>query len=1330
MTAKVGAILLVLALLGLCAPLVGAAAPDYVEVDGEWELDRRLHDACVVTVPDVIGGDIHIEADFVAGWIEGWIDGDGSFTSSYTLPAECEHADPDDYDKTHLETWTGTLSNITGEFSGEFDTATGEFEIDVFIFVDSVGEASAPGRQYMCETDYWTPTCDLGPISVEQWGVVSGTVLPSGVNEGEIDWYTAFCARISPGHTKWGEDCPTVGDWEADVTEVVWGENEPPEVGEIGATPVEPSSEDTVTFVVTATDPDADELTYTWFFDGVIDPASGPQATWSKPPPGDHEIEVDVSDGVDTIERYLDIRVSEAVGAGDQDDDGVPDDEDLCPTEWGQGDDGCPPFAASLGCAPARPMPEDAVSCTVAVAGIHVGETMAYEWYLDGDNVQSGGGTSWSWAKSTKGDHEVLVDVGGEGRTTTARLGLDVGGGLVDAETAGFHIASLACNSGITSDEILGCSATFERDSEEIGALAVTWRIDGLVAMNEATAGNSSDWALDRPAPGDHTVQVMVVDPSTNFAQIAPAVAKVRPGRNDAIPPVVQVTAAGATLLTLGGWLWLEALRNSRLASAAASLPAEGLGTLQPGGDGPLIDENGRLIWPNEDGLYQQYADGDWRWVDRDEAAQLIQDAQHWKGVNALDRRRALLEHQDWSDEQWNNLIDRNLQWAEEERRGAFDRQRRLELLEVADRFQTVAIRHGYWDMVKHLDEKYENGQVAGMEELRQMRRYLGRRLSDDAAMRNYYQESDFDYFARGVQDDVAWCARQLGRLTPMGEAGGKIAEWMVRNPEVPIRIVLAMKTAGVSEAGFIYFDIRRGLDAAAAAKAKEQNAELSSGEIAWEVVKVGLWEIGGRIGGEYIAKALTPAGGAVDEVAEAAARRGTGASDEVVEQASRRGLDESSQRFVNRVRHRMARKKMGFPMEDLTEKPLKLPPGTRVEPDDLVSRVLREGDEIPPQHWQETGLTARQVDDWGDFSRRHGVYTDARTINPDSMPGIRDGDLILKRSEIGGKTVNSLDYRLNPDLDDTCRGAASYFEPKMPPLDDVPAHLHDDLVKRFHERMDEWTNLNLRKDLKSLVDGGEVFHKPNGMLVNTATGKYFGSDLDAVRFIDRKTGQVIKGPRYAHLKKDWMSTVGGQHGAEANIIEDYTRGYRPGTPEYGEALDLGESLKAQRQKVLATGEATVVRMGPDGILRKGTPGPSIDLDADAAGIWLPRSTPPPVTITPSTPTPRAWPLVREFKSAGGVAGSAGIGQEMSHSSDTPAGPSTRSMPPGPDPGPSSAAPLRPVEDPRDTVPDSADQAADTAVSEPAGGVLGTEDTDDPRPKGVRPRRPDEGERG
>ena len=154
--------------------------------------------------------------------------------------------------------------------------------------------------------------------------------------------------------------------------------------------------------------------------------------SWPKPAPGDHTISVVVSDGAETVEAFLDVRVYHGSAAADLDDDGVPDDEDLCPEEWGLGDDGCPPFSATIGCVPARPMPEEAVTCAAQTSGEHVGESVLYDWYLDGGSVLSGSVATWTWGAATGGGHEVLVDVRGEGRSATATLALEVAGGMVD----------------------------------------------------------------------------------------------------------------------------------------------------------------------------------------------------------------------------------------------------------------------------------------------------------------------------------------------------------------------------------------------------------------------------------------------------------------------------------------------------------------------------------------------------------------------------------------------------------------------------------------------------------------------------------------------------------------------------------------------------------------------------------------------------------------------------------------------------------------------------------------------------------------------------------
>ena len=242
------------------------------------------------------------------------------------------------------------------------------------VYAEGEGYRAAPGSTYWCGDDSGTTTCDLGSFAGDQAAEVYGTITPTGVNRGGFDWYTNYIALVSPDSINWGPHGMTIGTWEADVTNVVWRENQAPEVGGIASSPADPTTDDAIVFTVEATDPDEDTLTYAWYIDGTREGPSAPSVTWAKPTAGDHVIKVTVSDGGESVDAFLDLRVSEHVGAGDKDGDGVVDDEDLCPTEWGEDDDGCPPFAASIACAPAKPLPKDSVVCTATVAGLHVGE--------------------------------------------------------------------------------------------------------------------------------------------------------------------------------------------------------------------------------------------------------------------------------------------------------------------------------------------------------------------------------------------------------------------------------------------------------------------------------------------------------------------------------------------------------------------------------------------------------------------------------------------------------------------------------------------------------------------------------------------------------------------------------------------------------------------------------------------------------------------------------------------------------------------------------------------------------------------------------------------
>lgn len=60
-----------IAALATAAAPARAADPARVTLDGEWQLDRSEHAACLVVVPPLLGGTMHLEADFEQGTVEG-----------------------------------------------------------------------------------------------------------------------------------------------------------------------------------------------------------------------------------------------------------------------------------------------------------------------------------------------------------------------------------------------------------------------------------------------------------------------------------------------------------------------------------------------------------------------------------------------------------------------------------------------------------------------------------------------------------------------------------------------------------------------------------------------------------------------------------------------------------------------------------------------------------------------------------------------------------------------------------------------------------------------------------------------------------------------------------------------------------------------------------------------------------------------------------------------------------------------------------------------------------------------------------------------------------
>jgi len=88
--------------------------------------------------------------------------------------------------------------------------------------------------------------------------------------------------------------------------------------------------------------------------------------------------------------------------------------------------------------------------------------------------------------------------------------------------------------------------------------------IDGVVASTDGGVDSGSDMQLGQPAPGEHVVDALVVDPASGNAISGQTVAEVVAGQNALIPPLAQVGAAGGTLGLVGVWLWAEWMNAKR----------------------------------------------------------------------------------------------------------------------------------------------------------------------------------------------------------------------------------------------------------------------------------------------------------------------------------------------------------------------------------------------------------------------------------------------------------------------------------------------------------------------------------------------------------------------------------------------------------------------------------------------------------------------------------------------------------------------------------------------------------------------------------------------
>ncbi len=281
-------------------------------------------------------------------------------------------------------------------------------------------------------------------------------------------------------------------------------------------------------------------------------------------------------------------------------------------------------LSASIAIYPEPPIPDKAVTFSPEVQGSGTGEGLRYSWHLDGEPLGTEQVAQWT---ATPGEHVVTLQIQSADapeRTATASLGFVVAPPppLGDADTAtdaSFAMGSLTCADGLTSDDILTCSASWSRDEDTgLGALLVQWYVDGAPASQENSVGQSATFSLAQPAPGEHSIQVLVTDPSSDAQAARTTTVQVIPGHNAQIPVSARAAAAVGSAGTVAGWLWLE----WRRARQAAAMAAEATRTQEAADAALAVD---RQAW--YDAQMQQNATERERRHER-EAAAALHDAE------------------------------------------------------------------------------------------------------------------------------------------------------------------------------------------------------------------------------------------------------------------------------------------------------------------------------------------------------------------------------------------------------------------------------------------------------------------------------------------------------------------------------------------------------------------------------------------------------------------------------------------------------------------------------------------------------------------------------
>jgi hypothetical protein len=222
--------------------------------------------------------------------------------------------------------------------------------------------------------------------------------------------------------------------------------NKPPVITSLTSSAASVARGGSSTISCTASDPDADVLTYTWAFTGGTISGAGSTVTWLAPTTeGTHTITVSVSDGkASPVSDSCNIQVVNT-----------------------------PPVITSLTPSATNVAPEE--SCTIScIASDADGDTLTYDWAPSGGTI-SGTGSSVTWAApTTEGTYTITVTVS-DGHGGTANDSCDI---TVEMKFGSIDI-----------------------QSSPVGA---------AVYLDGVDTGNITPYVITNVDPGSHTVMLEV----------------------------------------------------------------------------------------------------------------------------------------------------------------------------------------------------------------------------------------------------------------------------------------------------------------------------------------------------------------------------------------------------------------------------------------------------------------------------------------------------------------------------------------------------------------------------------------------------------------------------------------------------------------------------------------------------------------------------------------------------------------------------------------------------------------------------------------------------